>query len=82
MLALAAIFLLTLLLSATAVWLYRRISGWHGFNATLVSRPRQVKRMKIGLQQGFISIASRSGSKAQNFKLRGPRGGIKTPWGW
>jgi hypothetical protein len=82
MLALVAIFLTTLAVSATTVWLYRRISGWHGFSESLVGRPRPANRMKIGLQQGFISMVSKPGQQARNINLRGPRGGIKTPWGW
>ena len=82
MLALVAIFLFTLAVSAIAVWLYRRISGWHGFTHTLVGRPRSATRMKIGLQQGFISLVSNNGGRARHVKLRTPMGGIKTPWGW
>jgi hypothetical protein len=82
MLALAGIFLITFAMSVAAVWLYRRISGWQGFNEALVGRPRQATRMKLGLQQGFISMSSKSRSQAKNFRLRGSREGIKTPWGW
>ncbi len=53
MLALAAIFLITIIVSVTAVWLYRKISGWQGFNRALVGRPQLTDRTKIGLQQGF-----------------------------
>lgn len=82
MLALAAIFLITCTLSAAAVWLYRRISGWQGFNHALVGRPGQTNRMKIGLQQGFISLTPQSGSRAKNVKVHHARGAIKKPWGW
>ena len=82
MLALVAIFLVTLIASTTAVWLYRQVSGWHGFTRTLVGRPGSSTRMKIGLQQGFISLRSNSTKQARYVKLRGPRGAIKTPWGW
>ena len=82
MLALVTIFLITLAVSAATVWLYRRISGWHGFSEGLVGRPRPVNKMKIGLQQGFISMVSKDRGPARNIILRSPRGGIKTPWGW
>jgi len=82
MLALVAIFLVTLIASTIAVWLYRQMSGWHGFTRTLVGRPASTTRMKIGLQQGFISLYSASTKQAKHVKLRGPRGAIKTPWGW
>lgn len=82
MLALVAIFLVTLIASTTAVWFYRRVSGWHGFSRTLVGRPASSARMKIGLQQGFISLRSNSRKQAKYVRLRGPRGTIRTPWGW
>lgn len=82
MLLLAAIFLITIIVSATAVWLYRRISGWQGFNRALVGRPQLTDRTKIGLQQGFISMFASPRKRAKNMKLRSPRGGIKAPWGW
>jgi len=82
MLALGAIFLFTMAVAAAAGWLYRRISGWHGLTETVVGRPRSATRMKIGLQQGFISMVSTNGGRARNVRLRTPKGGIKTPWGW
>lgn len=82
MLALVSIFLFTLAVSAVAVWLYRRISGWHGFTHTLVARPRSASRTRIGLQQGFISMISDHRVQAKSVRLRTPRGGLKTPWGW
>jgi len=82
MLALTAIFLLTLTVSFVAVWLYRRISGWHGFTHTLVGRSRPATRMKIGLQQGFISMVPNTAGRAKHVRLRTPKGGFKTPWGW
>jgi len=82
MLALVAIFLFTLAVSAMAVWLYRRLSGWHGFSYTLVGRPRTSTRMKIGLQQGFISLVPSQEKRTRYVRLRTPMGGIKTPWGW
>ena len=82
MLAFVAMLLVTLIASATAVWVYRKVSGWHGLTATLVGSPRSTTRMKIGAQQGFISLVSRRGKKSKNVRLRSPKGKIKTPWGW
>jgi hypothetical protein len=82
MLAIVAMLLVTLIASATAVWVYRKVSGWHGFTATLVGSPRSTTRMKIGAQQGFISLVSKRGKKSKNVRLRSPKGKIKTPWGW
>jgi len=82
MLALVSIFLVTIITSASAVWGYRKISGWHGFTETLVGRPQSTARMKIGAQQGFISLVPRRREKSRNIKLRNTRRNIKTPWGW
>ena len=82
MLALIAIFLTTLVISATAVWLYRRLSSWGGISTSLVGSTRPTSRKKIGLQQGFVSFVSKPRNQVKTVKLRVPRGGIKTPWGW
>jgi hypothetical protein len=82
MLALVAIFLVTFIVSASAIWVYRKLSVWNGFTETLVGRPQSRTRMKIGAQQGFISLVPKRGKKAKNVKLRSPKGKIKTPWGW
>jgi hypothetical protein len=82
MLALITIFLITFTVSATAVWLYRRITSWGGFSTSVVGRTRPASRMRIELQQGFISLVSSPRKQAKTVKLRVPRGGIKTPWGW
>ena len=82
MLALVAIFLVTLMISVTTIWLYRKVSGWYGFSKTLVSRPQPVMRMKIGAQQGFVSLERKSNRKAKTVMLRGRRRAVKTPWGW
>ena len=90
MLALIAIFLVTLIASATAIWMYHKISGWHGFSKTVVGRPEAAVRMNRGLQYGFVQLTAKH--KAQmTAKTRGqtklvrrrtPKGGYKAPWGW
>jgi len=82
MLALVSIFLVTVIVSAAAIWVYRKLSLWHGFTDTLVGRPQSTRRMKIGTQQGFISLDTKRGKNPKNFKLRSPKGNIKKPWGW
>lgn len=82
MLALIAIFLITLAVSATAVWLYRRVTSWGGLSTSVVGRTRPANRMKIGMQQGFVSLVSKPRKQARTVRLRVPRGDIKTPWGW
>jgi len=90
MLALAAIFLFTLMASATAVWLYRKVSGWHGFTTTVVGRPHSGSRTKMGLQHGFVHLTAKykgqtTAKPRGQTKLkrhRAPKGGYKAPWGW
>jgi hypothetical protein len=82
MLALVAMFLFSLIVSASAIWVYRKLSVWNGFTETLVGRPQSTTRMKIGAQQGFISPAPKRGKKEKNVKLRSPKGKIEAPWGW
>ena len=83
MLALVTIFLITLLISAAAVWLYRTVSGWKGFNRAAVARRGPAVRMKLRAQQGYISLISApSRQKAKPVRLRRSTGTIKAPWGW
>lgn len=82
MLELISLFLVTIITSTVAVWGYRKLSGWQGFSETLVGRPQSSRRMQIGAQQGFISLASNRGKKPIKVKLRNAKGNIRKPWGW
>jgi len=83
MLALVTIFLATLLISVVAIWLYRTVTGWKGFNQAVVARRGPAVRMKLRAQQGYISLISApSLQKAKTVRLRRSTGTIKAPWGW
>ena len=82
MLALVTIFLLTLSGATAAIWLYRTISGWHGFKQTVISPNRTTALMKLKAQQGYISLVPSKRKQVKKVKLRSSKGGIKTPWGW
>ena len=83
MLALVTIFLATLLISVVAIWLYRTVTGWKGFNQAVVARRGPAVRMKLKAQQGYISLISApSLQKAKQVRLRRSTGTIKAPWGW
>ena len=82
MLALVSIFLITTIVSAATIWVYRKMSGWHGFTETLVGRPRSTQRKGFSAQHGFISLDSKPAKKTKKVKLRGSRSSVKTPWGW
>ncbi len=86
MLALVTLFLATFLVAAIAIWLYRLIFSWTGINYRLVGRPRTTMMMKLGAQQGYITLAPKSNKVFQQparvVRLRTVRGGVKAPWGW
>ena len=90
MLALVAIFLVTLIASATSIWMYRKISGWHGFSKTVVGRPKAAVRMNRGLQYGFVQLtakhkaqmAAKTRGQIKLARRRTPKGGYEAPWGW
>jgi hypothetical protein len=81
-LVLITIFLITLTVDATAVWLYRLVSKWHGFNQPIVGYSGNTTLIKLQAQQGFVSLTSSFRDGAKHKKLRSPKGGFKTPWGW
>jgi len=97
MLGLLTIFLATLLISMAAIWLYRSVSGFKGFNTTVVARRRNTTKMKLSPQQGFITMLTPQRSRAKTkpvkstrsrpgraapTRLRKVTGEIKAPWGW
>ena len=89
MLTLVSLFLIALLASAIAVWMYRRLPEIQGLISELFSQSDSATKSNGGLQH-FMSSVSTPGSNARNFKggkarnmkLRGPKGNIKAPWGW
>ena len=80
MLALVTIFLATLLISLVAIWMYRTVAGWKGFNQAVVARRGPAVRMKLRAQQGYISLIA--SQKARPVRLPRSTGTIKAPWGW
>ena len=86
MLELAAIFIATLSISALTIQLYRLIFGWHGYSYTLIGRPRTTIMMKIGAQQGYLTLSPQaqmgSGEKIRFVSLDTGRRGLRSPWGW
>ena len=90
MLALVAIFLVTLIASATATWIYRKLSGWHGFSKTAVGRPVATLRMNRGLQYGYVQLTAKhkgqmtakTRGQTKLVRRRTPKSGYEAPWGW
>ena len=89
MLFLVLLFFVTMLASASVIWIYRRIPEMLGFLDRLFSQSGSAVRSTGGLQQ-FVSSVSTPDSNANNLrggkvrsvKLRSFRGEVKAPWGW
>jgi hypothetical protein len=81
MLELVTIFLATFLISTFAVWLYRKLTNWQGFNQPIVGRRSTTIRMQLKAQQGYISLFPASKS-AKRINLHSSIAMLKTPWGW
>ena len=82
MLALVTIFLTTFLIAVVAVQLYRAMAGWQGFRQTVVGRGNKATRTTLKSQMGYITLMAPSQKKAKSVRLRSPKDGFKTPWGW
>ena len=82
MLAIVTIFLSTLLTSFVAVWLYRKVSGWHGFKQPVVGRSNRTFSMQLKPQQGYISLVPSSHDRARRVRFNNLKDGIRAPWGW
>lgn len=82
MLALVAIFVLTILIAFVAVRFYRVVAGWSGFSENILGRSDSNLIMTVRTQQGFITLNPKSPGRVRRIRLRSPKGGIKSPWGW
>jgi len=82
MLVLVTFFLIALLVSSTAVWLYRFTSNWKGFNQITVGNSRTTTKGWLKAQQSFSSSASSTRGNVKYMTLPNSKGGIKAPWGW
>lgn len=82
MLVLVTIFVFTLLISFLAVRLYRAVAGWSGFNETILGRPVLTTQLTVRAQQGFVDLNIKGSGGIKIVRLRSPKGGFKSPWGW
>jgi len=71
MLALVLLFLVALIISVPAIWLWRLVANQHGLTRSSPAKPATKTRMRLKAQQDFISSTNRSS-----------KGSTKTPWGW
>jgi hypothetical protein len=89
MLSLVSLFLVTLLVAASAVWMHRKMLVILDFLGELFSQSDSAVISTGGLQQ-FLSSVSTPGSnasklrggKTRSVKLHSPKAEVKAPWGW
>jgi len=82
MIALMTFFLVALMLSIIAVWMYRLIATWKGFNQMTVSRSGSGIKGWFQAQQTFSPATSSNRGNPKYMATPNTRSGIKTPWGW
>jgi hypothetical protein len=82
MLALASVFLLSLVVSLIAILIYRLVLSLHSYVQSQVDKPRSVSWMKLVTQQGFGSFLSAPKEQAKVARLSRSKDDIKKPWGW
>ena len=82
MLVFVTLFLISLLISATAIWLYRMVSNLRDSKYQRATRPGTKPRVMLKAQQGLVSLITPTLKNKKHRALRSPKGGIKAPWGW
>jgi len=82
MIVFATFFLLALMVSICAVWTYRLISNWKGFNRLTAGRPGRATSGWLWVQQTFNPAASSTRGNARYIRNLNSRREIKAPWGW
>ena len=82
MLAYVVLFLISLTVAATAVWLYRLVASWQDSSQVTVANPGTTTKRWLKAQQSFNSLASSTRRDAKFVTLPKSSGGIKAPWGW
>jgi len=82
MLVLVALFLTSLAVAATAVWLYRQASNRQDFDQETVANSGTITKSLLKAQQSFSSLASSTRESAKYTALPHSKDDIKAPWGW
>ena len=82
MLILVTFFLISLVVSTIAIWLYRFISNWEGFNQLTVGKSAKNAGRWYRPQHRFNPAALAARGRAKAMVLRAGGDSIKTPWGW
>ena len=82
MLELVTLFVATLIISTTAIWLYRLVSGWQGFSKATVADSGKKTKRRFTARQSFVALTTSTRGSARFVTLPKSSGGIKAPWGW
>lgn len=82
MLALITLLLLSLIISATVIWLCRLIFNWRGLKEILAGDPDKTTQDKIKAFRDFMSLFASAREVVKPRALRDPEDNIKAPWGW
>lgn len=92
MLALVSLFLLTFMIAAAVIWLYRLVFGVQNYEGSTVGKSRARNTIVVNSQKGFLSFLRKpvkpsrtvksSRTVKASRKLSPASGKNKVPWGW
>jgi hypothetical protein len=82
MLLYISLLLMMIIVIATAVCLYRLLYNRQLFKQIKIDFAAIPKWIEYEVRQGLLALRSVSRERARQVKLRAPKGGIKSPWGW
>ena len=82
MLELVTILLITFSAAFITVRFYRGVNGWQGFRQPFERQQNKPSKTSLKAQLGFLSLIFEPKQKAKIVRLRGPKNGVKAPWGW
>ena len=82
MLVLVALFLISLAVAATAVWLYRQASNQQDLDEEAVANSGMITKRWLKARQSFNSLVSSTRKRTKYTTLPNSKDDIKAPWGW
>lgn len=82
MLAYVLLILISVMVSAGAIWMWRLLSNNDGLRLNVLANRAAASRTRLKTQQGFMSLSSSSRQSAKHTTRLSAKGDIKAPWGW
>jgi len=82
MLVHVSLFLVVFTTAAMAVFVYRWNSNSHCLKRLEIVIPAVMAWIGRKIRQGILVLGPAPGERVKQVRLRGPKGGFKTPWGW